>query len=216
MATATGFGCGSGYAVACAMEVVEARTFRACLADHHDDHHRSYPRRPRHRVFLLAAVHARRPRASFSASLTASLVACHSGAGVLGSIVVGILAGAVTLCAGQFAFAAVGRYSFALRSRCCLLRQRRSPGIMRRLPSRTLACRHKDGARRSQSLARSSSAARPGADDAPGGPARERYASAAGFGIAVADGGKHRGLSWPNSSWQLEWPSGSAVPEHDR
>jgi hypothetical protein len=44
----------------------------------------------------------------FSASLTAGLAAFHSGAGAIGAIVVGIIAGAVTLGAGQFAFAVVG------------------------------------------------------------------------------------------------------------
>ena len=42
------------------------------------------------------------------ASVTAGLAAFHSGAGVIGAIVVGIIAGAVTLGAGQFAFAVVG------------------------------------------------------------------------------------------------------------
>ena len=44
----------------------------------------------------------------FSASLTAGLAAFHSGAGVIGAIVVGIVAGAVTLGAGQLAFAVAG------------------------------------------------------------------------------------------------------------
>jgi hypothetical protein len=44
----------------------------------------------------------------FFASVTAGLAAFHSGAGVIGAIVVGIVAGAVTLGAGQFAFAVVG------------------------------------------------------------------------------------------------------------
>ena len=41
----------------------------------------------------------------FSASLTAGLAAFHSGAGAIGAIVVGIIAGAVTLGAGQLAVA---------------------------------------------------------------------------------------------------------------
>jgi hypothetical protein len=41
----------------------------------------------------------------FSASLTAGLAAFHSGAGVIGAIVVGIVAGVVTLGTGQFAVA---------------------------------------------------------------------------------------------------------------
>ena len=44
----------------------------------------------------------------FSASLTAGLAAFHSGADVIGAIVVGIIAGAVTLGAGQFAFSVAG------------------------------------------------------------------------------------------------------------
>jgi hypothetical protein len=44
----------------------------------------------------------------FSASLTAGLAAFHSGAGVIGAIVVGIVAGVVTLGTGQFAFAVAG------------------------------------------------------------------------------------------------------------
>jgi hypothetical protein len=44
----------------------------------------------------------------FSASLTAGLAAFHSGADVIGAIVVGIIAGAVTLGAGQLAFAVAG------------------------------------------------------------------------------------------------------------
>jgi hypothetical protein len=44
----------------------------------------------------------------FSASVTAGLAAFHSGAGVVGAIVVGIIAGAVTLGAGQLALAAAG------------------------------------------------------------------------------------------------------------
>lgn len=41
----------------------------------------------------------------FFASATAGLAAFHGGAGVIGAIVVGIVVGAVTLGAGQFAFA---------------------------------------------------------------------------------------------------------------
>ena len=41
------------------------------------------------------------------AGMTAGLAAYHSGAGVLGALVVGFAAGAVTLVAGQTAFAAV-------------------------------------------------------------------------------------------------------------
>ena len=44
----------------------------------------------------------------FSVSLAAGLAAFHSGAGVIGAIVIGIVAGAVTLGAGQFVFAVVG------------------------------------------------------------------------------------------------------------
>ena len=43
----------------------------------------------------------------FFAGMTAGLAAYHSGAGVLGALVVGFAAGAVTLVAGQAAFAAV-------------------------------------------------------------------------------------------------------------
>jgi len=41
----------------------------------------------------------------FAASLTAGLAAFHSGAGVIGALVVGIVAGTITLGAGQVAFA---------------------------------------------------------------------------------------------------------------
>ena len=43
----------------------------------------------------------------FFAGLTAGLAAYHSGAGVIGGILVGIVAGAVLLALGQVAFAAV-------------------------------------------------------------------------------------------------------------
>ncbi len=43
----------------------------------------------------------------FYAGLTAAFAAYHSGAGVLGAIVVGFLAGAVTLLIGQLAFASM-------------------------------------------------------------------------------------------------------------
>jgi hypothetical protein len=42
----------------------------------------------------------------FFASITAGLAAFHSGAGVIGAMFVGVLAGVVTLAAGQLAFAA--------------------------------------------------------------------------------------------------------------
>jgi hypothetical protein len=89
------------------MEVMEARPSDTCRGDHHV-HHRSYPRRPRHRVFcwllFTLAVYA----LPFFASVTAGLAAFHSGADVIGAIVVGIAAGAVTLGAGQLAFAVAG------------------------------------------------------------------------------------------------------------
>src|ERR1700694_5192309 len=44
----------------------------------------------------------------FFASVTSGFGAFNSGAGVIGAIVVGIVAGAVTLCAGQLAFAVAG------------------------------------------------------------------------------------------------------------
>ncbi len=43
----------------------------------------------------------------FFVGLTAGLAAYHSGSGVIGAIVVGLIAGAVTLAIGQVAFAAV-------------------------------------------------------------------------------------------------------------
>jgi hypothetical protein len=43
----------------------------------------------------------------FYAGLTAAFAAYHSGAGVLGAIIVGFLAGAATLLIGQFAFASM-------------------------------------------------------------------------------------------------------------
>src|SRR6266567_1578084 len=44
----------------------------------------------------------------FFASVTAGLAAFHSGAGVIGAIAVGAVAGIITLIAGQLAFAAIG------------------------------------------------------------------------------------------------------------
>src|SRR5450432_3202686 len=43
----------------------------------------------------------------FFAGLTAGLAAFHSGAGVIGALIVGVLAGGVTLAIGQIAFATV-------------------------------------------------------------------------------------------------------------
>ena len=43
----------------------------------------------------------------FFAGMSAGLAAYHSGAGVIGALVVGVAAGAVTLIAGQFIFATV-------------------------------------------------------------------------------------------------------------
>lgn len=43
----------------------------------------------------------------FFAGLTAGMAAFHSGAGVLGALLVGVVTGAVTLAVGQIAFAAV-------------------------------------------------------------------------------------------------------------
>lgn len=43
----------------------------------------------------------------FLAGMTAGLVAYHSGAGMPGTLIVGVLAGALTLVAGQLAFALV-------------------------------------------------------------------------------------------------------------
>jgi hypothetical protein len=111
----------------------------------------------------------------FSASLTAGLAACHSGAGLIGSIVVGILAGAVTLCAGQFAFAAVG--SLLIRAAIALLFAHAGGG-------RRVSC---DACRRARwrVVTRMARGVRNhwrdprrrhgrGAGHAPGGPAREQ------------------------------------------
>ena len=43
----------------------------------------------------------------FFAGLTAGLAAFHSGAGVIGALIVGVLAGGATLAIGQIAFATV-------------------------------------------------------------------------------------------------------------
>ena len=69
----------------------------------------------------------------FFAASAAGLWAYHSDAGAIGAIVVGILAGAATLVAGQFAFAfARSHAGSALRSHSCSRRRPRSPATTRR------------------------------------------------------------------------------------
>ena len=110
----------------------------------------------------------------FSASLTAGLAAFHSGAGMFGALVVGIVAGTVTLGAGQLAFAmarspliraaiallfataaAVAGYHATLALARRRVVTRMAPGV--RNHRRDLGRRHGLGA-----------------DDVPGGPARKR------------------------------------------
>jgi hypothetical protein len=98
----------------------------------------------------------------FFAGLTAGLAAYHSGAGVVGGILVGFFAGAVLLALGQVAFAAVRSPPFAPRSRCCSPHRRRSPAIMPRLASPISACPRRPGGRCSRSSAPCSPASRPG------------------------------------------------------
>jgi hypothetical protein len=110
----------------------------------------------------------------FFASVTAGLAAFHSGAGVIGAIAVGAVAGIITLIAGQLAFAVIP--SLLIRAAVGLLFAvpRRSPAIMRRSPLRRSACRRTTGARHSPLSARFSSAARPGDEwrsrQTPSGP----------------------------------------------
>src|SRR5580658_4777974 len=54
-------------------------------------------------LLFTLAVHA----LPFFAGLSAGLAAFHSGAGVIGALVVGVLAGGATLAIGQIAFATV-------------------------------------------------------------------------------------------------------------
>ncbi len=110
----------------------------------------------------------------FFASVTAGLAAFHSGAGVIGTIVVGIVACTATLGVGQFAFAVAGSPLIRVALALLFATRAAAPDIMRRLPLRTSGCRHQDGARRSQSWRDPRRRHGLGADDPPGGPARER------------------------------------------
>ena len=108
----------------------------------------------------------------FSASLTAGLAAFHSGAGMFGALVVGIVAGTVTLGAGQLAFA---------MARSPLIRA--AIALLFATPA-AVACDACAGARR-RVVTRMAQGVRNhrrdlgrrhglGADDVPGGPARKR------------------------------------------
>jgi hypothetical protein len=111
----------------------------------------------------------------FSASLTAGLAAFHNGAGVIGAIVVGIVAGVVTLGAGQFAFAVAGSpliraaiaLPFATPAAVAGYHATLAPCAHRRVVTRMArgVRNHRRDPRRRHGL---------GADDAPGGPARDR------------------------------------------
>ena len=98
----------------------------------------------------------------FFAGLTAGLAAFHSGSGVIGALVVGVLAGGVTLALGQIAFARYGRRSSAPQSRSSSPCRPPSQATTRRLGSPISACRPTAGARPSRLSAQSLSAARPG------------------------------------------------------
>ena len=98
----------------------------------------------------------------FFAGLTAGLAAFHSGSGVIGALIVGVLAGGATLAIGQIVFATV---------RTPLIRA--AIGLLYAVPaaiagyhatsgSPISACRPKAGARHSPLSALSLSAARPG------------------------------------------------------
>jgi hypothetical protein len=108
----------------------------------------------------------------FSASLTAGLVAFHGGAG---AIVVGIVAGAVTLGAGQLAFAVAG--SQFIRAAIALLFA--TPAAVAGISCDACRCAHRRvvtrmarGVRNHRRDPRRRHGL--GANDALGGPARER------------------------------------------
>jgi hypothetical protein len=53
------------------------------------------------------------------AGIAAGLAAFHSGAGIVGALLVGVIAGAVMLVGGQIAFAVVQHVSINQTRRCC-------------------------------------------------------------------------------------------------
>ena len=86
------------------MVVVEGATVRPWSETHHACcRYLSKHRRPR--LLLLAAVHTSHLRTPTFAGLTVGLEAFHSGAGVIGALLVGLLAGGATLALGQVAVA---------------------------------------------------------------------------------------------------------------
>ena len=97
----------------------------------------------------------------FFVGVTAALAAFNHGAGVIGALVVGLIASVVTLVASQAAFAVVKSHRrFAARSPSSLRRLRPSRGFTRHSDSRRSASPPKFGAIFSRSLAALSSAAR--------------------------------------------------------
>lgn len=83
----------------------------------------------------------------FFAGLTAGLAAFHRGAGVIGALIVGILAGDATLAIGQIVFAAVRTRSSAPRSGSAMPCPPLLPASMRLSDSRMSASRPKPGTR---------------------------------------------------------------------
>jgi hypothetical protein len=98
----------------------------------------------------------------FFVGLTAGMAAFHGDAGVIGALLVGVVAGALTLGVGQIASRSSARCLCAPPSRPPSPFPRRLPAIMRLSNSRRSASRRSSGARCSPGSARSSSAARLG------------------------------------------------------
>jgi len=80
----------------------------------------AHPQRVRHRLLLLADLHAHRLcRAIRCRPDRRPWRPSHTGAGVIGALIVGVAVGALTLFVGQVAFASVR--SFVLRAAIALL-----------------------------------------------------------------------------------------------
>ena len=182
-----------GYTSGRAAEVVEGATVRSYVTEAHHDHPRPHPQRHRHRFFcwllFTLAVYA----LPFFVGLTAGMAAYHSGAGVIGALIVGS-------SPARSPWARPGRIR-AVRSpsprrdrRCSLPFRRRSPAIMP--PSvfrnRRAVAGLARGFRRS---ARCSSAARLGCACCFRRPCRCGRAEHRGTASAGADGRDQKGVS---------------------
>jgi len=88
----------------------------------------------------------------FFAGLTAGLAAFHSGAGVIGPLIVGVLAGGATLAIGQIAFATLRTPLIRVLIGLLYPFRRASRAIMCRSDWPRSACLQKAGARHSPSL----------------------------------------------------------------